>query len=68
MEKETFLADIASFRTFVEALACRLGLRTMPASPCPADHCDRELHEKGDHAMHRRDDYGIRGSVCNLDT
>ena len=48
-------------RSFAKAMLYRLGLRIMPASPCPADHCDKELDEKGDHAMHCRDDHGIRG-------
>ena len=39
----------------------RLGLRIMPSMPCPADHCNRDLDDKGDHAMHCRDDHGIRG-------
>ena len=39
-------------RTFGKALAYCLGLRTMPASQCAADHCDKLLDEKGDHAMH----------------
>ena len=48
-------------RSFAKAMLYRLGLRIMPSSPCPADHCDKELDEKGDHAMHCRDDHGIRG-------
>ena len=48
-------------RSFGKAVAYRLGVKTMPAIPCPADHCDKLLDDKGDHAMHCRDDHGIRG-------
>ena len=48
-------------RSFAKAMLYRLGLRIMPSSACPADHCDKDLDEKGDHAMHCRDDHGIRG-------
>ena len=48
-------------RLFGKAMGYRLGLQTMPAIPCPADHCNKILDDRGDHAMHCRDDHGIRG-------
>lgn len=48
-------------RSFGKAMAYRLGLKTMPESPCSADHCDKTLDSLGDHAMHCRDDHGFRG-------
>ena len=48
-------------RIFGKALSYRLGLPLMPSIPCPSDKCDKQLDDKGDHAMHCRDDHGIRG-------
>ena len=39
----------------------RLGLPLMPSSECRAANCDQEQDALGDHAMHCRDDHGIRG-------
>ena len=42
-------------------MAFRLGLELMPLTDCHADGCERSQDAFGDHAMHCRDDHGMRG-------
>ena len=47
-------------RSFAAAMGYRLGLPLMEASECRSPLCDRQQDESGDHAMHCRDDNGVR--------
>ena len=48
-------------RVFEKASCYRLGLKVMPETPCDGDACARSVDSLGDHAMHCRNDHGIRG-------
>ena len=48
-------------RSFAVAMGFRLGLPLMPSSECRALHCSHQQDEMGDHAMHCRDDHGVKG-------
>ena len=39
----------------------RLGINFLEPGPCPSANCDHDEDINGDHAMHCRDDHGIRG-------
>ena len=42
-------------------MAYRLGIPIMSASECRAVNCDHAQDELGDHALHCRDDHGMKG-------
>ena len=42
-------------------MAYRLGLKLMAPGECRAEHCSRLQDELGDHALHCRDDHGMKG-------
>ena len=48
-------------RSFSAALGYRLGLPLMPLSECRSANCNHQLDELGDHALHCRDDHGMKG-------
>ena len=39
----------------------RLGLKLLTPGDCRAEHCSRQQDELGDHALHCRDDHGMKG-------
>ena len=39
----------------------RLGLKLLPSGECRAENCSRLQDELGDHALHCRDDHGMKG-------
>ena len=48
-------------RSFGAALGYRLGIPLMSASDCRANSCSSPQDELGDHALHCRDDHGMKG-------
>ena len=48
-------------RSFGAVLGYRLGLKLMNAEECRAENCSRLQDELGDHALHCRDDHGMKG-------
>ena len=48
-------------RSFGMAMAYRLGLPLLEEGDCRAEHCSRQLDVLGDHALHCRDDHGMKG-------
>ena len=48
-------------RSFGMAMAYRLGLPILEEGDCRADHCSRQQDALGDHALHCRDDHGMKG-------
>ena len=47
-------------RSFGAVMGFRLGLPLLTASECRAPNCDQQQDSYGDHAMHCRDDHGIK--------
>ena len=48
-------------RSFGAVMAYRLGLKLMSSGECRAENCSRLQDELGDHALHCRDDHGMKG-------
>ena len=48
-------------RSFGAVMCWRLGLKLMPSEECRAENCSRLQDEYGDHALHCRDDHGMKG-------
>ena len=49
-------------RSFGMAMGYRLGLPLLPSGDCRAPTCDIDQDALGDHALHCRDDRGLKGS------